>query len=56
MPSGSNFMSEANKVGTHGSCVRAPKPQRLNLNSVPELVEGPSFDYPEREQNHERSE
>ena len=34
-------MSEANKVGTHGSCVRGSKPQRINLNSVPEPVEGP---------------
>lgn len=25
MPSGSNFMSEANKVGTHGSRVRGAK-------------------------------
>ena len=30
MPSGSNFMSEANKVGTHGSCVRGSKSQCIN--------------------------
>ncbi len=32
MPSGSNFMSEANKVVGRDarSCVRAPKPQRIN--------------------------
>jgi hypothetical protein len=35
--------------------VEMPSPQR-KAKTVPELVEGPSFDYPEREQNHERSE
>ena len=34
MPSGNNFMSGANKVGTHGSCVRGSKPQYINDSEI----------------------